>query len=360
MAVLMVPTSDIVANRYRNIKHYKISEEKIEKLIQSYENSGFWDGSIQARQCPDRPGKYEICFGHHRVEAAKRQKIGALGLVVGKRSNEDMLRMMHDENAEVFKHDALIAVHDIGAVIEAYGRGEIELPPIDPKDRSTIFALPSGNAKYNLASIATFLRWVKPSNGSATSACQRAFEAYHEHAGTEVARELPLDKRSEVAVRSVVTAARVARTEAHKAGKNEAEQDRLARKAAQQQADAVKKESGFKERQKARRTGYSVVHGKPPLPDLALAVKQLLRTVKTRNKQDDETYARFNEALKYAGDLPSVDVENTAAALVRAAEIMEKRAQSFRSMSESWIKRANIKNVTVAKRRVAGMLEESA
>jgi hypothetical protein len=48
-------------------------------------------------------------------------------------------------------------------VIEAYGRGEIELEPVDPKtNTSQIHALPSGNA-YSLATVARFLRWVKRS-----------------------------------------------------------------------------------------------------------------------------------------------------------------------------------------------------
>lgn len=359
MSVLMVAAGDILSNPYRNIKSYKISEEKIERLIASYDNSGFWDGSIQARPHPTKEGKYQIAFGHHRVEAAKRQGIATLGLVVAKRSNAEMLQMMHDENAEEFKHDALVAIEDIGAVIGAYERGEIELetPSKDGPKGSTVI-LPAGKI-YSLATVARFLRWTKPSDGQATSGCKRAFNAYHEQAGTAVARELPLDKRSEVAVESVVTAAKAARKEAGKAGKSEAEQDKLARKAAEQQAEAVKKDSGFKQRRKARNVGYAAVHGEAPMPDLTAVVRSMIRALRSHHQKFDDLFARFDEAVKFAKELDSQKTEDAAAALLRTAEILEQHAGLARGMADRWIKRANIKNVTPAKRRVAGMLEES-
>jgi len=49
-----------------------------------------------------------------------------------------MLRMMADQNREEFKHDALVAVETIGTVIEAIGRGEIEVARnLLPSDKRT-------------------------------------------------------------------------------------------------------------------------------------------------------------------------------------------------------------------------------
>jgi hypothetical protein len=117
---------------------------------------------------------------------------------------------------------------------------------------------------YNIATVARFLNWVKPSTQQATRAAQHAFESYHETAGAAIARTLPDDKRSEVSVTSVVTAARVARKEAKKAGRSEADQERAATRAAKTQAEKVKKKSGVSERQAAQRVGYEAVPGKPP------------------------------------------------------------------------------------------------
>jgi hypothetical protein len=65
--------------------------------------------------------------------------------------------------------------------VEAYGRGEIELEPVpETTNRKVIYqAFPSGNA-YTLGSIARFLRWTKPNDGQAITACREAFDAYHE------------------------------------------------------------------------------------------------------------------------------------------------------------------------------------
>src|SRR5512139_425501 len=123
----MIPLRQLEANPYRHMERYVISEEKVAALQQSYRNSGFWDGSVQARPHPTKDEKYQLAFGHHRLEAARREKLDAIGVVVSKRTNTDMLRMMADENRGEFKHDALVGVETIAAVVEAFGRGEIEL-----------------------------------------------------------------------------------------------------------------------------------------------------------------------------------------------------------------------------------------
>ena len=218
MGVEMVPIDRILPNRYRRGEY---SEEKIEALIQSYETSGFWDGSIQARPHPDKKGYVEIAFGHHRVESARRKGIKELGLVVVGRSNDDMLRMMADENRSEFQHDALVAVDVIATVIEAYGRGEIELPRVHPETpKNAIYEVCAGGHTYTLQTIAKYLGWMRKFGDKtrATSACERAFDAYRNRASTEEAvRSIPSDVRTEAAVEVVVDAAKQARVAATKA-----------------------------------------------------------------------------------------------------------------------------------------------
>lgn len=139
-----------------------------------------WDGSIQARPHPKEAGAFENAFAHHRVEAAKRAKVDPIGVVVANGSNADRLKMMAHENDEEFRSDALVSSETIAAVIDAFGRGEIELEAIaKDTNKSAIFeALPSGNA-YTLATVARFIGWAKPSNRQAISTCRRAFDAYH-------------------------------------------------------------------------------------------------------------------------------------------------------------------------------------
>ena len=62
----------------------------------------------------------------------------------------------------------MVAVETVGTTIEAYGRGEIELEAVEGKGAGQqMQSLPSGKL-YNLAMVARFLGWVKPSNGQAT------------------------------------------------------------------------------------------------------------------------------------------------------------------------------------------------
>jgi ParB-like nuclease domain len=69
---------------------------------------------------------------------------------------------MADENREEFRSDARVTIETLSAVIEAYGRGEIELEPVDPKTNTAYiyYAAPSG-AAYTLSTVAAFLGWVK-------------------------------------------------------------------------------------------------------------------------------------------------------------------------------------------------------
>jgi hypothetical protein len=84
-------------------------------------------------------------------------------------------------------------IETIRAVIEAYGRGEIELPAIDPMYRNApVFDLPGGKS-YSLATVARFLGWVKTSDNQATTACRVAFDAYREEAASaEAIGPLPI------------------------------------------------------------------------------------------------------------------------------------------------------------------------
>jgi len=67
---------------------------------------------------------------------------------------------------------------NLPAVIEAYGRGEIELEEVDrvhAGGRSYDFP---GGKSYSLGTVARFLGWVKPSDGQATNSCRIAFYSY--------------------------------------------------------------------------------------------------------------------------------------------------------------------------------------
>lgn len=213
--VNMVPLERIVPNPYRNIESYPISEARIEALVGSFERSGFWDGSIQGR--PGENGDVEIAFGHHRVKAAKRMGIEELGIVVADRSEEDMLRMMADENFSEFGHDDLANAEVVGAVIEAYGAGRIELGAVDSKDRSGGFATAGAVTKsYTSTTVARFLGWGserKDGRYEPSKPFRRAFDLWHQgrenEAVTDTVREMR--ERGDASAKSVTEVTRAAR-----------------------------------------------------------------------------------------------------------------------------------------------------
>lgn len=345
-----VALARIVPNRYRNIKSYKISDTKVEALIQSYENSGFWDGSIQGRPHPTKKGKIEIAFGHHRIEAARRAKLGEIGIVVSRLSDADMLHMMADENREEFKHDALVSVETIGQVIEAYGRGEIELPPV-AKDGPRGETLPSGKV-YSLATVARFLGWVKPSNNQATSACIAAFRTYHNKAAVKIAKMLPEGLRDEAFVSTVTVAANTARKAAKKAGKSESQQEQVAVKAAKAQVKEIVREKQSKRaRVKARAVGLEAAGEKPPLPNLKKILAKLVRSIKARITRDQEMAEGITAVSLHADELPGYELQQYASALHEEATRMERSAEQFRRDADKLLSRAHIHDITPKAKR---------
>lgn len=86
----MVLIESIDANPHRQIDKYPFIERKIEALMRSYTEVGMWEGII-ARQNGNR---YEIAFGHHRLEAARRSVIGALPVIVRELTDAQMLQFM--------------------------------------------------------------------------------------------------------------------------------------------------------------------------------------------------------------------------------------------------------------------------
>ena len=277
MSVVRVPLNDIVANRYRKIAAYRISETKVEALVQSYENSGFWDGSIQARPHPTKAGKFEIAFGHHRIEAARRFKLDDVGLVVAKRTDADMLRMMADENREEFKGDHLVAIETVAATVEAFGNGEIELPPVEPNTPKSHVYLAAGAASYSCSTVARFLGWTQRHGNQEpqpTRACRLAFEAYHERANIVPAlQDLPEDDRTRQTTVAVLDAVKSARRATRELP--QAERDAAARRAAREAVKQIRQgQVASKVREHATRIGREAARVEPSPVEISRFVRQ--------------------------------------------------------------------------------------
>lgn len=98
---MKIKLKDILPNPYRDFGHCPIDQKKVNALIDSMKQTGFWD-NVVVRSHPEIPGKYQQAYGHNRLTA--------VGIVFGSDyevdlpvrdlSDEVMLQMMANENME--------------------------------------------------------------------------------------------------------------------------------------------------------------------------------------------------------------------------------------------------------------------
>ena len=153
---------------------YGFSEEKLRELQDSYRVNGVWAG-IHARPVGSR---FQLAFGHHRMEAAKRLGEKEVPLLVAPLSDDQMLQFMAAENSEEYGHDfALGVMNAVEAVVKAYGGGLVELEPLAPtaqgKRGAPSFRVDyASNRPYNAVSIGKYLGWVYPKGDSIQAAAK--------------------------------------------------------------------------------------------------------------------------------------------------------------------------------------------
>ena len=175
-----VEVARLKPNPFRRLHEYPIIREKVDALKDSIAQTGFW-GNIVGRPNGD---DIEIAYGHHRL-VALQEAIGdgeLIEVIVRDLSNEHMLQMMANENMEEWGTSAWVELETLRAVIEAYGRGEIELPKV-PRDtpKQHVRRLPhaTGERSYTISTVAAFLGWTRrhKSDLQPNYACETAFKA---------------------------------------------------------------------------------------------------------------------------------------------------------------------------------------
>ena len=118
----------IESNPHRSLKKYPFVDRKVDALMRSIKDVGLWEGVIARK----RGSKYEIAFGHHRVEAARKCKLSKIALIVRDLSDEQMLQFMGRENMEDYNADFLVMLEtwEAAAAFIAGARPE-KSQPID-------------------------------------------------------------------------------------------------------------------------------------------------------------------------------------------------------------------------------------
>lgn len=98
---MKVKIKDLESNPFRDMKNYPVDFSKIETLIASIKQTGFWD-NILGRKSND---KVEIAYGHHRLIALKKifNEDDFVNIPVKPLSDANMLRIMANENMDEWK-----------------------------------------------------------------------------------------------------------------------------------------------------------------------------------------------------------------------------------------------------------------
>jgi len=93
---------------------YPWIESKVEMLMRSIEDVGFWEGVI-VRAVGKR---FELAFGHHRLEAARRLGLKRVPVIIRDLSDEEMLKLMGRENGEDYSTDFLVMLNTWQGAVE--------------------------------------------------------------------------------------------------------------------------------------------------------------------------------------------------------------------------------------------------
>jgi len=111
---MKIKVRNLLPNPFRNIDAYPIDREKIEQLRNSIRETTFWD-NVLARPAPKNQGKYQIAYGHHRLIAIKEEfgEERVIDIPVRDLSDEDMLRIMANENMEQWATDWRVIVETL-------------------------------------------------------------------------------------------------------------------------------------------------------------------------------------------------------------------------------------------------------
>jgi hypothetical protein len=117
---------------------------------------------------PDAINIYEIAYGHHRLIALQELKIEEIDIPIRDLSEEQMAKIMVNENMEEWENSATIEQESIRTVIEGYASDRLKLPLVK---RGKAYMAPhfqpldSGGDEgpvYTVASLAEFLGWPEP------------------------------------------------------------------------------------------------------------------------------------------------------------------------------------------------------
>lgn len=364
---------DVQPNPFRHLDRYPYNEDKIETLRESIRATGFWRNMICRLNAEAKP---EIAYGHHRLEAMRRElgEDAKIDLLIRDLDDEHMLKIMVRENDEDYGSAAAITTESVRAIVRAYADDKIRLGEITTTGRG---ATPTDSLRYaphfvmgdesptargrahpyTAEQVAQFAGWVR-GDGRAKEKVKTALDAL-ELIDLKIMAESDLDgltsKQIDALVLETRRVHRNAQNEARRAEKIAQELEKTGR---QDEADKAREEGG-RQRAAGRKTAKKVAKEigkelrsggglkeaptiakkitKPekPVPDAAQFVARLASTVVTVS--EGTLFKEIAEVAKFTQDLGQTDAGVEAArglhwALVRLAEQASEAAAPFSAL----------------------------
>lgn len=142
----IVSIGQVDASPFRNLDHFPYVERKIAALQRSMNDVGMWPGIIGRRV----GNRIQIAFGHQRLEAARRNELKEIPIIVEDLDDRAMLAYMGRENGEDYNADFLVMLETWEAAVRF------------------LYDDPIGSHTYQPLVIAKLLGWTKDRSGHDT------------------------------------------------------------------------------------------------------------------------------------------------------------------------------------------------
>ncbi len=254
---------DVLPNPYRDLKGNPLLKEKIAELLLSINATGFWDNCVVRK---NKAGKYELAYGHHRVQAAIEAGLIEADFIVKPLDDAMLIKVMDLENREAYASSPASVIESVKAVVEALAEGTIGPFEVDPKTNAQhIRYAPSyvagkkpeavaGARAYTSTLVAEFLGRVY-ANGRADTAVEAALNFLHLKEMGAITNAVLVKDNQPITSRKLfdITAEIKQRTEviAERRGKTQAELNELREKQMAAQKKAKEDEKAAEAEHKA-------------------------------------------------------------------------------------------------------------